>query len=91
MTLEELVAEDRLSLHTYAVRSNDFKASLLERGLPGAIRREYALARLPRFVWVVEAIDRKLRQAGRPCVVGECRRRLNTDPVSRRVGSGEFE
>ena len=71
MTLEELVAEDRLSLHTYAVRSNDFKASLLERGFPGAIRREYALARLPRFVWVVEAIDRKLRQAGRPCVVGE--------------------
>lgn len=71
MTLNDLVAADRLALHTYAVRSNDFKGSLLRRGLPTTIRREYTLARLPRFIWVVEAIDRQLRQAGQPCVIGE--------------------
>ena len=70
-TLGDLVAADRLALHTYAVRSNDFKASLQRRGLPTRIRREYCLARLPRFVWVVEAVDRQLRQAGAPCVLGE--------------------
>jgi hypothetical protein len=71
LTLEELAADGRLALRTYAVRSNSFKGSLSRRGLPTEIRREYMLARLPRFVWVVEAIDRKLRQTGTPCVVGE--------------------
>jgi hypothetical protein len=69
--LSELVASNRLALHTYAIRSNDFKSSLAARQLPTRIRREYCLARLPRYVWVVEAIDRQLRQAGQPCVVGE--------------------
>lgn len=71
MTLDALVAADRLALRTYAVRSNEFKSSLGRRGLSTKVRREYGLARLPRFVWVVEAIDRQLRQAGVPCVVGE--------------------
>ena len=70
-TLPDLIAANRLALRTYAIRSNDFKAGLLNRGLPTKIRKEYALARLPRFVWVVEAVDRQLRQAGAPCVVGE--------------------
>jgi hypothetical protein len=71
MKLEELAAANRLALRTYAVRSNEFKGSLLQRGLTTNVRREYALARLPRFVWVVEAIDRQLRGAGEPCVLGE--------------------
>jgi hypothetical protein len=33
--------------------------------------REYRLARLPRLVWVVEAVDRRRRQRGEPCVLGE--------------------
>lgn len=69
--LQDLIAADRLALRTYAIRSNDFKSEIERRGLPTLIRREYRLARLPRFVWVVEAIDRQLRQAGDPCVLGE--------------------
>lgn len=70
-SLEELIAANRLSLRTYAVRSNDFKEKLGGRGLPDTIVREYALARLPRFIWVVEAIDRELREAGQEAVLGE--------------------
>ena len=69
--LNDLIAADRLALRTYAIRSNEFKEQLDARGLPTRIRREYRLARLPRFVWVVEAIDRHLRLAGAPCVIGE--------------------
>jgi hypothetical protein len=69
--LQNLIAGNQLALRIYAIRSNDFKRDLDARALPTTIRREYRLARLPRFVWVVEAIDRQLRQAGIPCVVGE--------------------
>jgi hypothetical protein len=57
-SLDDLIAANRLSLRTYAVRSNHFKEKLGSRGLPDSIVQEYALARLPRFIWVVEAIDR---------------------------------
>jgi hypothetical protein len=70
-SLRDLIAADRLGLRTYAIRSNDFKKNLDVRMLPTAIRREYRLARLPRYVWVVEAIDRQLRRAGAPSVLGE--------------------
>lgn len=69
--LQDLIDARHLALRTYAIRSNDFKLGLSSRGLPESVRREYQLARLPRFVWVVEAVDRRLRQAGQPCVVGE--------------------
>lgn len=69
--LQDLIAANRLALRTYATPSNNFKALINERGLPTRIRREYRLARLPRFVWVVEAIDRDRRAAGAPCVLGE--------------------
>lgn len=70
-TLEGLISSNSLALHTYVVQSNEFKQGLARRGLPTSIRREYGLARLPRYIWVVEAVDRKLRQAGGPCVLGE--------------------
>jgi hypothetical protein len=60
-SLKDLIAADRLALRTYAIRSNSFKRNLSGRGLPPSIVQEYALARLPRFIWVVEAIDRQLR------------------------------
>ncbi len=69
--LQDLIDTNRLALRTYAIRSNHFKRELGTRRLPTRITREYRLARLPRFVRVVEAIDRQLRQAGAPCVVGE--------------------
>lgn len=70
-SLDELIRNDALRLHTYVLRSNTFKASLSRRSVVTNIRRAYALARLPRYVWVVEAIDKNLRDAGLPCVVGE--------------------
>ena len=70
-SLDELIAQDRLRLHTYVVRSNAFKEDLERRGLATNVRRSYSFARLPRYVWVVEAIDKSLRQAGQPCVLGE--------------------
>jgi hypothetical protein len=69
--LDDLIGEDRLRLHTYVIRSNAFKGDLARRGLDTNIRRTYSLARLPRYVWVVEAIDKDLRNAGQPCVLGE--------------------
>jgi hypothetical protein len=69
--LSELVSSDRLAVRTYAGPSNTFKEALAGRGMAPNIVREYGLARLPRYVWVVEAIDRKLRGAGKPCVLGE--------------------
>jgi hypothetical protein len=70
-TLAALAANNRLSLRTYAVSSNDFKQRLPARGLDPAIVREYRLARLSRYVWVIEAVDRQLREAGQPAVLGE--------------------
>jgi hypothetical protein len=69
--LQKLIDDGRLALRTYAIRSNDFKRDLEARSVPATIRREYRLARLPRFIWVVEAIDRQLRQTSAPCVLGE--------------------
>ncbi|BBX28506.1 hypothetical protein [Mycolicibacterium alvei] len=69
--LQDLINGRQLALRTYAIRSNDFKANLGARAIASPIQTEYRLARLPRFVWVVEAIDRQLRQAGKPCVLGE--------------------
>jgi hypothetical protein len=71
MGLDELIPLDRLRLRTYVIRSNAFKSGLAARGVATNIRRAYALARLPRFIWVVEAVDKALRDAGQPCVLGE--------------------
>lgn len=76
-----LVAE-RLALHTlhdrghvtfrtYAITSTAFKAAAVDRGLDQVSAREYRLARLPRLVWVVEAVDRRKRRSGQPSVIGE--------------------
>ena len=68
--LSAAITAGELALRTFAIRSNSFKASLDGRLEPSLVR-EYRLARLPRYTWVVEAIDRRLRAAGQPCVLGE--------------------
>ena len=70
-SLQDLVDEGRLALKTYVMRSNEFKAKLSRRGMPDGMVRAYRLVGLSKFVWVVEAIDRRLRQAGQPCVLGQ--------------------
>lgn len=62
---------NRLALRTYATTANRFKAMLAGR-LPAELVTEYQPARFSRYIWVVEAIDADLRNAGDPnCVVGE--------------------
>jgi hypothetical protein len=67
----DLIANDALALRTYALSSNRFKAEVRQRGLDVNLIREYRLARMSRYVWVVEAIDRRKRSLGEPCVLGE--------------------
>lgn len=66
-----LISTNQLAIRTYAARGNEFKASLPSRGLDASLIREYRLARLSRYIWVVEAIDRRKRSALEPCVLGE--------------------
>jgi hypothetical protein len=62
---------DELAFQTYAVASNDFKVRLRERGVDPALVQLYRTTHLPRYVWVIEAIDRTARDASEPCVLGE--------------------
>lgn len=69
--LDTLITAGRLALRTYPILSESFKSALSGLGLDRAHVREYRRTRMPRHVWVVEAIDRDRRRAGQPCVVGE--------------------
>lgn len=69
--LREVLAGDRFSLRTYAARSNRFKSELQTRMIPDDVAVAYRQMSLPRYVWVVEAVDRDLRDRALPCVLGE--------------------
>lgn len=69
--LSNVLSDERFALHTYAVKSNRFKTGLSARRMPDDIATAYCLAALPRYVWVVEAVDRRLQDDGKPCVLGE--------------------
>lgn len=71
-SIDDLIAAESFSLRTYVASSNRFKASLSARGLPPELVRRYRLARMPRFVLVVEAVERGLRSAGAACTIGQC-------------------
>ncbi len=70
-TFDALAAVGRLTFRTFAIASSAFKQAAGLRGLDPNAVRELRLARMSRMVWVVEAIDRDLRAAGQPCVLGE--------------------
>ena len=61
----------RLTYRTYAIRSNEFKATLQARGLPRALCDLYRYANWPGFIWVVEVLDRTQFERGEACVFGE--------------------
>lgn len=61
----------QLTFRTTAMAASQFKERAATRGLDDESIRELRLARLSRLVWVVEAVDRQARDAGKPCVVGE--------------------
>lgn len=60
-----------VTFHTYAVPSNDYKARLKLRGLDPELVSLYQTTQMPKYVWVVEAVDRVARAALRPAVLGE--------------------
>lgn len=61
----------RLTFRTVAMTSASYKGRAATRGLDGASCRELVLARLPRLIWIVEAVDRDARAAGAASVIGE--------------------
>jgi hypothetical protein len=60
-----------LSFRTTVMRSNDFKTGLDERGVPAPLAAVYRRMQMSRWVWIVELVDRKLRNAGDPFVLAE--------------------
>jgi len=59
------------SLRTFLRDARDYKATLAHQHRGRDVVRELRLARLPHYVWVVEAHDRAAREAGRPPVIAE--------------------
>jgi hypothetical protein len=60
-----------LSFRSTVVLSNEFKSTLGERRYTDDVAAAYQRMQLSRFVWVVELTDRRLRDAGEPCVLAE--------------------
>lgn len=68
---EQADAASELTYRAYAVRGTDYKSRLKDRGLDPGVASLYRLAHMPRYVWVVEAVDRAARKLGHPDVLGE--------------------
>lgn len=73
----DLFTGGHLSFRTYAITGNRFKERIAETTQDPKVLRRYREARFPHFMWVVEAIDRRIRDetiAGtvrEECVYGE--------------------
>lgn len=65
----EALHADQLTWRTFAVSSNEFKSRLRSRDLPESLTQMFRLVQLPRYVWVVEAVDRVARAEHRADVV----------------------
>lgn len=65
------LAADEVSYHTYAVPSNDYKQRLKVRGLDPELVRLYRTTQMPKYIWVIEAVDRIERKHSRPAILGE--------------------
>lgn len=64
-------AADKLTYRTFAVLASDYKKRLSKRNIDSELAKLYRLAHMPRYVWIVEAVDRTAREAGQPDVLGE--------------------
>ncbi|MGO9249244.1 MAG: hypothetical protein ACLP7W_11770 [Solirubrobacteraceae bacterium] len=60
-----------ISFRTFLRSNVDYKAMLDKQGRGAEAMRALRLARLPHWVWVVEAHDRKRREEGKPSVLAE--------------------
>lgn len=63
--LLDLHEKSELTLRTYAIDSGRFKERLAKHCKDDRIVEEISYLRLPRYIWVVEAIDRPRRDRGR--------------------------
>ena len=61
---------DKISWRSYAVQSYEFKVAVRAR-LPTDIAILFELSHLPRWIWVVEAHDKRLVKDNRPSLLGE--------------------
>lgn len=59
--LAEAVEAEAVHYRTYAIDSSDFKAGLRQRAVHSLLRDMYCYTQWPRYVWVVEALDNRLR------------------------------
>lgn len=61
-----------LTFRTYGLDASQYKFALADRsGFDPEVARQYRLAPWPRNLWVIEAIDRQLRDDGEAYVLGE--------------------
>ena len=67
----EALAAGEIAYHTYAVPSNEYKERLAVRGLDPEIVRLYRTTHMPKYIWVIEAVDRVARRHSLPAVLGE--------------------
>jgi hypothetical protein len=65
------IAKNEISLRTFLRSTAAYKQRLLDQGRSDSVVRLLRLARLPHWVWVVEAHDRDARAAGSPSVIAE--------------------
>lgn len=74
-TLQEVDGRDddleKATLRTYLVKSREFKRQLSARGVPDELAASLRRAEMPRYLWVIEVVDRQARNAGEPDVLGE--------------------
>lgn len=64
---------DKLTIRSYWTHSVDFKIDIADNSRFGKnpeIVRAIGEKSMPKYIWVSEAIDRKLRESGQPAVVG---------------------
>lgn len=69
--LRKRFADGEVSFRTIAMPSTTYKERATRRRLGASEVREIRLSRLPKLVWIVEAIDRAARRAARPSVLAE--------------------
>ncbi len=68
---DEMLKRHKLSVRTYACDSSEFKHSFMRRCADKRAQRTMQAARLPKYVWITEIIERTRREDGQPPVVGE--------------------
>jgi hypothetical protein len=61
---------DRLAIRTYAMTGSDFKQEFATRIEDEEAAKVLGYTRLPKYVWVVEILDKDLRAKDSPAVIG---------------------